>query len=166
MNAHIQQSFNIKCLTDIEQEVFNINRLNGIVEELFSPVIVEKEQHAKRVFSDLVSKIFQIQDALNKEDSIVVGDWLLLKDGTYRMVAEKYSDSSVQLATGRGHYCHVSIDSGKFCSTYSGIPAEIIDGEFILSDEVREGKCWSFLHGVGINKGVDFNLNFRVWMEK
>jgi hypothetical protein len=115
-----------------------------------------------KMVKDALNKIDTIQKNRNDIVEVSVGDYVLVKENEYRMVANIVRDTNdIQLYPQSGHYCCL-YNSGE--ASASGTLASPINADTLtLSDEVKQGSSWSFLFGAGANKGVNFDIDYKVW---
>ena len=155
-------SFNTLLLNEKQKELFDLNiGGNKLYDDITQCPTRNKEENAKQLLDRCLKLIEDIQISTNAKKDISIGDYVLLNDGRYRMVASVWRDE-VQLSSENGHYCYLSAS----CASYSGGLASSIPKDFILTDEIKEGLCWSFLLGSGAHMGVNFNIDFKVWKER
>lgn len=96
------------------------------------------------------------------------GDYVKYAENSYARISVVHSGDKFQLSNKCGFYL---CESGEMQGSGTMHDSDIRVDEtklrlknLVLSDEVKEGRCWTFSNGVaGAHRGIYYHINFKVW---
>lgn len=96
------------------------------------------------------------------------GDYVKYAESSYARISAVHSGDKFQISNKCGFYLCESGESQSSGTIYD-CDIEVNEAKLnlenlVLSDEVKEGRCWTFSNGVaGAHRGIYYHINFKVW---
>jgi len=152
MTINIDKLLELNMATSFGQDINN--SLNGNSEFL-------KIKAAKKL-KEALEKIQTIQNNRDTLTEVTIGDYVQTENGLRMVATISKENNKLQLYPQNGHYCCIFESGDAVASGTLDTPIAI--DTLKLTDIKEEGHSWSFLFDTGAGEGINFNIDYKIWI--
>ncbi|RXK16492.1 hypothetical protein CP985_03200 [Malaciobacter mytili LMG 24559] len=131
-------------------------------------------RNSKNKFDDLINndlKLFKsIEAEILERKKPQDGDFVEYSEGKFARISRIHQDGNIQLSNKIGVYVSEGGYSEASGCTYDSEIVDIERTRLVLKNltptsKTMIGCCWTFSEGIsGANRGVNYNIKFKVWL--